>query len=165
MGYDLRKITGVMACDSGHHIANQGVLPWSCPEEVAFYRGLIKSQIVVMGYETYKQMPSSFIEEHHVVVFSKKHQSDVALPAICVGSLEEFKMLKNLPVNRKYFMIGGAKIAKLFLENNLIDDFYLSEIHGNYPGDVFFPINLLDKFKSSIFLSNPSFTVNYYEKA
>ena len=59
-------------------------------------------------------------------------------------------------------MIGGAEIAKLFLENKAIDHFYLSEIEGYHPGDVFFPIKLLSEYPRTLHLSGTSFKVYCY---
>jgi len=151
-----------MACDQHYVISNQGALPWNCPDEIAFYRGMIKDQIVIMGYKTYEQMPEQFFAEHTVVVFSKKHHAGINPLAQKVASLEEFFALETLPAQKKCFMIGGAEIATLFLEQNAIDHFYLSEIQGYFPGDVFFPIHLLDQAKRTLYLAGGSFKVYCY---
>jgi len=158
----LREIIGIMACDQHYVISNKGELPWDCPEEIAFYRSMIKNQIVIMGYKTYEQMPSHFFEEHSVVVFSKKHRDHLNPLVTMVSSLDEFHHLKNLPKDKQCFMIGGAEIATLFLENKAIDCFYLSEIEGNYPGDVFFPINLISPYQRIVHLTGSCFKVYEY---
>ena len=160
MIFVLREIIGLMACDQHYVISNKGKLPWHCPEEINFYRNMIKNQIVIMGNKTFQEMPASFCQEHTVIVFSRKHKSRRDMTV--VSSLNEFYLLENLPENKQCFMIGGAEIARLFLENKALDHFYLSQINGYYPGDVFFPINLLRHYSSSIYKSDPSFTVHYY---
>ncbi len=158
----MREIIGIMACDQHYVISNKGELPWDCPEEIAFYRGMIKSQIVIMGYKTYEQMPPRFIEEHTVVVFSKKHRDHLNPLVSIVSSLDEFHHLKNLPIDKQCFMIGGAEITTLFLENKAIDHFYLSEIEGHYPGDVFFPIHLISQYHRIVHLTGSCFKVYVY---
>ncbi len=153
---------GIMACDQHYVISNKGALPWNCPEEIAFYRGMIKNQIVIMGYKTYAQMPLSFLEEHTVVVFSKEHHNEIHRLAKIVSSLDALHQLNDLPADKQCFMIGGAEIAKLFLENKAIDHFYLSEIEGYHPGDVFFPIKLLSEYPRTLHLSGASFKVYCY---
>ncbi|ABV74376.1 dihydrofolate reductase [Rickettsia akari str. Hartford] len=44
--------------------------------------------------------------------------------------------------DKKIFIVGGAEIAILCLEQNLIDEFLLTKINKNYDGDTFFPLNL-----------------------
>lgn len=153
---------GIMACDQHYVISNQGALPWDCPEEIAFYRSMIKNQIVIMGYTTYTQMPAKFLEEHTVVVFSRRHRNETNPLIKIVSSLVDFYQLEDLPADKPCFIIGGAEIASLFLENNAIDYFYLSEIEGYYPGDIFFPIHLLNQHQRTLYHCGTSFKVYCY---
>lgn len=157
----LREIIGMMACDKNYVISNKGKLPWHCPEEVAFYRNMIKNQIVIMGRKTFNEMPVSFSEEHTVIVFSRIFKSSPQVTF--VSSLNELYDLKELPEDKQCFMIGGGEIASLFLKNNAIDRFYLSEIDGDYPGDIFFPINLLKHHPCVTYKRESSFTVYCYD--
>ena len=158
----MREITGIMACDQHYVIANQGKLPWHCPEDITFYQKMIKNQIVIMGYKTYQKMPVSFFKNHTSVVFSKKARHETQPGVSIVSSLDAFYHLKNLPKQKQCYMIGGAEIATLFLENKAIDHFYLSEIEGYYPGDIFFPIDLIKKHPRRTYISGPGFSVYYY---
>ena len=159
----MRKITGIMACDQHHVISNRGKLPWNCPEEVVFYRSMIKNQIVIMGYKTYQQMPDSFFENHATVVFSKQNRNRTNPLITIVSSLDEFYDLRNLPEHKQCYMVGGAEMATLFLKSKAIDDFYLSEIEGYFPGDVFFPMNLMDHCPRTIYRKGSGFTAYYYD--
>ena len=158
----MREITGIMACDQHYVISNQGKLPWSCPEEIDFYRSMIKNQIVIMGYKTYLQMPDHFFENHTTIVFSKKTRPVLQPSVTIVSSLDDFYTLKDLPNQKKCYLIGGAEITTLFLENKAIDHFYLSEIEGFYPGDVFFPINLMRHYPKTLYKTGSGFKVYYY---
>jgi dihydrofolate reductase len=44
--------------------------------------------------------------------------------------------LSSLNNKTKFFMIGGSELASLFLENNLISSFILTEIKKPYHGDI-----------------------------
>jgi len=158
----LREIIGIMACNQDYVISSKGELPWKCPEEIAFYRKMIRNQIVIMGFKTFIQMPQSFLEEHTVLVFSRTHLLENSPLATFVSSIEEFEGLKNLPTDKECFMIGGAEIATLFLKNKMIDRFYLSIVEGHHPGDVHFPIDLVDQHPKTLYLSNPAFKVFLY---
>ena len=160
----LREVIGIMACSQNYVISNQGKLPWSVPEEVSFYRNMIRNQIVVMGYKTYQQMPASFFKNHTVIVFSRQHEcvKSVDSSITIVASFDDFYNLNNLPENKKIYMIGGGEIATLFLKEKAIASFYLSEIDGYYPGDIFFPIGLIASFPRVVYAKGPGFTVYYY---
>lgn len=157
----MREVIGLMACDKHYAISHQGKLPWHCPEEVAFYRGMIKSQIVIMGRKTFDEMPASFPQEHTVIVFSRTPRR--LRHVTFVSSLNEFYGRRDLPQEKRCFMVGGGEVASLFLENNLLDRFYLSEIDGSYPGDVFFPVHLLKHRSRVIYRKESSFTVYCYD--
>ena len=158
----LREITGIMACDKQYVISNQGKLPWNCPEEIIFYKKMIKNQIVIMGYKTYKQMPDIFFANHRTVVFSRNHHTEIHPLVILVSSLDAFYHLKDLPKDKQCYMVGGAEIATLFLENQAINNFYLSEIEGSYSGDVFFPIDHIKNYPRTLYITGLGFSVYYY---
>ena len=158
----MREIIGIMACNQDYVISSHGELPWKCPDEVAFYRKMVRNQIVIMGYKTYIQMPQSFFEEHTVIVFSRTHHQDNNPLATFVSSLQEFDDLKNLPADKECFMIGGAEIATLFLKGRALNRFYLSIVNGHHSGDIYFPIDLIDGHPRTLYLSNPAFNVYLY---
>jgi dihydrofolate reductase len=157
----LRRVTGLMACSTNYVISNKGALPWHCPEEIAFYRGMIRHQIVIMGRKTFDEMPAAFPNDHTVIVFSRTSRGSG--PVTFVSSLTEFNDLKCLPQDKHCFMIGGGEIAALFLENNALDRFFLSRIDGDYSGDMFFPIALLEHHSCVMHKKEPSFTVYCYD--
>jgi len=158
----LHKITGIMACDQHHVIANKGKLPWNCPEDIIFYKKMIKDQVVIMGYKTYQQMPDIFFKSHITIVFSRREHAEINPLVTLVSSLDEFYDLKTLPKDKPCYMIGGAEMAKVFLENKALDDFYLTEIEGYYPGDVFFPMTLMKNHPRLPYTTGPGFTIYYY---
>ena len=158
----MREITGIMACDQHYVISNKGKLPWNCPSDITFYKKMIHNQIVIMGYKTYQQMPVSFLENHTTVVFSKNVRNETNSLVTFVSSLDAFYHLKSLPKDKQCYMVGGAEIATLFLENKVIDHFYLSVIEGYYPGDVFFPMDLLKNYPRTVYITDPCFRIYYY---
>ncbi len=158
----MREIIGVMACDQNYVISNNGKLPWHCPEEIAFYRNMIKNQIVIMGRKTFNEMPASFAEEHTLIVFSRIFKSYGQVKF--VSSLRDLYKIKDLPEDKQCFMVGGRELASLFLKNKAIDRFYLSEISGYFSGDIYFPIKLLKRQPRVIYKKEPSFIVYCYDK-
>ncbi len=152
-----------MACDPRGVIGNNGSLPWCYPEELAYFRQTTYSHVSIMGYKTFKAVPDSFLKDRLNIVFSTTHQSHDAVPhVIFVSSLDEFLNLSDLPESQKYFMIGGAVLAHLFLKQNLMDDFLLTHIKKNYEGDTFFCLNSLQKWPSTIIRETSDFVIKHY---
>ncbi len=152
-----------MACDSQGVIGNNGILPWCYPEELAYFRQTTYSHVSIMGYNTFKAVPDSFLKDRFNIVFSTTCKSYDAVPhVIFISSLDEFLNLSDLPTAKKYFMIGGAVIAHLFLTQNLIDDFLLTEIKRNYEGDTFLSLNSFQRWPSTIIRETSDFIIKHY---
>lgn len=156
------KITGIMACDPHGVIALNNKLPWHIPEEIEFFRKTINGQNIILGYKTFLEMPMEFFKNHFCVVFTKKNILPKKDNVIFVSNIEEFMNL-NLPITNKTYMIGGAELAKLFLENNLLHDFILSIINIEYQGDKFFPLETITSWPRQLIKQNKDFSIYYYK--
>jgi dihydrofolate reductase len=158
-----QKIIGIMACDSNNLIGNAGSLPWHYPTELDFFRTTTYAQIIIMGANTFHTMPQSILKDRFNIIFSKtikakQRQENV----IYVSSINDFLSLDQLPQSKKYFMIGGAELATLFLINNMISTFLLTRIKSTYIGDRFFPFELLKHWPSIIVRADREFTIYQY---
>ena len=56
-------------------------------------------------------------------------------------------------------MIGGAQIATLLLSNELISEFLLTKMKKKYVGDTFLNLNLLQNWRSSVFIEHEEYTI------
>ena len=153
------KITGIMACDPHGVIALNNRLPWHYPEDVEFYRKTIYRQNVILGYNTFIEMPDAFFESHSGMVFSRKDNISPKKNVIFISGMQEFKQIQ-CPANS--YMIGGAEIAKLFLQENLLDNFLLTIINKEYPGDKFFPLAAIASWPKKLIKSNQDFSIYQY---
>nr|WP_156790199.1 dihydrofolate reductase [Rickettsia helvetica] len=79
-------------------------------------------------------------------------------------SLDDFWQITKLFTDKKIFIVGGAEIATLFLEQNLIDKFLLTKINKNYDGDTFFPLNLLAEWHSVIIDKTNNYQIYKFTK-
>lgn len=157
----MKKITGIMACDPDGVIALNNKLPWHYPQEIEFYRQSIANHCVILGYKTFIEMTAEFTEHHYTVVFTSKPQQSRQQNVHYVSGLEEFKKLR-LPTDKKCFMIGGAQLAKYFLQHNLLDDFILTIINNRYAGDTFFPLELITNWPRKLLQQNADFAIYHY---
>ncbi len=158
-----RKVSGIIACDPQGVIAYKHKLPWYYPEDLAFYRKTTEHQINIMGYTTFLELSPAFIEKRCCVVFTQKKQRPrLAKNVIFVHSLAEFNELSCLPPHQSCYLIGGAQITRLFIENNRLDDLFLTEINKCYPGDTFFPLELIANWPKSCIKKTSDFTINHY---
>lgn len=160
----IRKIYGCMACDPKGAIGLEGNLPWNYPDELEHFRRTAEGHILIMGYSTFINTPLSTLEKSFNIIFTRqKRILPQNITGLFVNSLEEFLELKNLPADKKQFMIGGGQLAELFLKNNLIDEFLLTKIHKEFPGDAFFPLQLLEHWPHNILTSTADYTIYSYK--
>lgn len=149
-------LIGALAC-SGRVIGWKGKTPWNYPEELAYYRALTAGQPLIMGRKTFEAMPRHALEGRTNIVFSRTRYRSV------LGEfVPSWGAFSRLGVSHGC-MVGGGEIATLFLRKNAISVFYLTHIHAPYPGDVFFPVKMLQNWPREILFKNPHFTICRYE--
>lgn len=138
-------------------------IPWDCPEDAAFFRTTTKNQIIILGRTTFMELPLAFIEQCYCIVFSTlTHPPNVSDHVVYVSSMEAFEQLDCIPSDRSCYMIGGAQVARLFLENNRLDDLLLTEMITCYPGDSFFPLERIAKWPVTCLKKTVDFSINHY---
>ncbi|WP_100934392.1 dihydrofolate reductase [Candidatus Chlamydia corallus] len=153
------QVSGIVACDPRGVIGLEGKLPWHYPEDLQFFSETIQEFPIVMGKKTWRTLPGKYFINRQVIVFS--HEKQKATEGVSwVSSLEEF-MLLDLP--SLTFLIGGGEIYSLFLENQIVQNFFVSHIKKKYDGDTFFPLSLLETWTKTVLKNTQDITTCYYE--
>ena len=124
------NIIGIMACSESGVIGKNGRCPWYYLQDLEFFRSTIGDAPIIMGAQTYLNLPPIYSQDRVSIVFSKK--LDIQREnIILVRSITEFVDLDILK-NTTSFMIGGGIIAELFLLNELIEQFFITEVCGSF---------------------------------
>ncbi|MGL9682060.1 MAG: dihydrofolate reductase [Wolbachia sp.] len=155
-------IIGVMAIDPNGVIGVNNGLPWHYLSELEHFRQVTDKQVIVMGRKTFETMPQNILKDRVPIVFSRSKLSSCYnkdIKCIVISSMQEFLSIQNSWNYSKIFMIGGAQIARLFLEHNLISEFIVTEIYKPYKGDVYFNLELLDGWNKTILTKTEDYTI------
>ncbi|WP_341756528.1 MULTISPECIES: dihydrofolate reductase [unclassified Candidatus Tisiphia] len=153
------KIIGIMAATAQGVIGYRSVLPWSYPEELEHFRTTTIGHIMIMGRKTYDVIPKTLSTNRELIVFSRNPHF-VSSDTKIVSSLNDFlQYIQSLNSVKKLFMIGGANIAHLFLENNLISYFILTKIHHLYSGDTSIDLKYFKGWDDKILKKHPNYTI------
>lgn len=131
-------------------------MPWHYPSELDHFRQVTDKQVIVMGRKTFETIPQNILKP---IVFSRNKLSpcfNKGIECTIVSSMQEFLSIQS---SSKVFMIGGAQIAHLFLEYDLISEFIITEIHRPYEGDVYFNLTLLDRWNKTILTKTKDYTI------
>lgn len=124
----------IAAISSNNVIGRGNKLPWNIPEDLQHFYNIIRYKTVVMGRKTYESIGGAIKDSQNIVL---SRDSSVRFPSCkVIGSVSEvLDFYKNS--NEEVMVIGGADIYKQFLP--YADKMYLTFIHGDIDGDVYFP--------------------------
>ena len=131
--------TIIVACDKNQVIGSDGSLPWDIPKDLSLFKRRTLNQCTIMGRKTYESIPERFrpLAKRKNIVLTQNPNLQIK-GVTCVTSPEDaIKAARD--AKRHPYVIGGEQIYKLFLDNSLVDRIIVSQIKGEYEGDVFFP--------------------------
>lgn len=136
----MTRIIGIMAVASNGVIGRNGDLPWNIPEEMEHFRRTTKGRPLLMGRKNFESMPAEALQNRPIYVFS--HQP-VVKDRVNYETFSSFAaFVERRPFLSDMYMIGGAEIAHLFMQNRALDGFILTRLHQPYEGDVKLDLNL-----------------------
>lgn len=130
------KISFVVAMDRNRLIGAGDGLPWRLPDEMRRFKEITMGHPVLMGRKTYESIPDKFrpLAGRTNIVLTR--QEDYEAPGcVVVHDLDE--AISAVDPQEELMVIGGAKVFVDLLP--IVDRLYLTEIDGEYSGDVFFP--------------------------
>ena len=155
------KILAIAACDPKGIIGKNGKLPWHCPEDLQHFSATTHGCPMIMGYRTFLSLPAHYFETRTAIVFTHQKSLPTKNPhLIFVSSIDEFLALEGS--FKDLYVIGGAQIYNLFLQENLIEEFILTKLTNNYEGDTFLLLSLLNEWSSFKIQETDIFTIHRY---
>ena len=142
-------------------IGKNNGLPWDLPEEMADFRAFTQGKTILMGRKTYEGLGRILPKRRNIML--TRDASAVKIGEFQTiekdgkwlvdggekGEIEIYtsvdEVQKHLGEDEDLLVLGGSEIYQLFLDNPL-SEIRLSEIHGEYEGDTYFP-PFQDQFK------------------
>ena len=122
----------IVATDLNNNIGRDGKLPWHNSNDLKFFKSKTKNGVVILGRKTYDSLKQPLKDRVNIVLTRNK---DVIPGVICCNSLYEIiKLRQTQYLDKTWFVIGGAEIYNLFIENKLIDKMYITMIPDIHDG-------------------------------
>src|ERR1035437_3084446 len=137
------KFSIIVATDSNHGIAREGIIPWDSPADRKFFKDLTKtaeidkSNAVIMGRATWESLPSRPLFGRYNIVISSQRGHSAA--DYIVSNLEQALHACNRDFIDRAFVIGGEQVYRSAIGHPDCDAIYRTSIEGNYDCDRFFP--------------------------
>jgi dihydrofolate reductase len=133
---DLPRIAYVVAMDDNRLIGRDNDLPWRLPDDMRWFREKTMGKPCVMGRKTYDSLPARFRPLPGRLNIVVTRQLDYDAPgAVVAHSVEE--ALRAAGGAKEIIIVGGAELFRALMP--VVDRLYLTQIHGEAEGDVFFP--------------------------
>jgi dihydrofolate reductase len=129
------KISLVAALDEKRAIGRGGRLPWRLPDDQRFFRELTMGHCLVMGRRTFESIGRALPGRTCFVLTHRPGwEGKGALP---VASFEAALEAARARGESELFVVGGAEVYAEALPR--ADSLYLTRVHADAGGDVFFP--------------------------
>lgn len=129
-----RQIAVIAAVAKNGVIGSDAGMPWHLPEDLRRFRAITYGHTVIMGRRTWDSLSTALPNRQNIVV-NQGPLPDMASGVEQAVSLNEALELATLP--NPVFVIGGASLYRVALK--VANHLYLTEIHKDFDGNVFFP--------------------------
>ncbi|MCX6251346.1 MAG: dihydrofolate reductase [Bacteroidetes bacterium] len=132
----------IVAIAQNNAIGKDNKLLCHIPEDLKWFKKLTTGHTIIMGKRTYESLPLKPLPNRRSIVITDD-PLDCFEGCLMVTSILD--ALKCCNPDEENFIIGGASIYKQFMP--LTDRLYVTRIHADFEGDVFFPDFSLNEWK------------------
>ena len=132
----VKPVYIIVACSENRVIGKNGGLPWSIPEDTAYFRDKVKGGIVIEGRRCFEETGEAFPDSDTIVLSRDPlfHPRGVLTAVSLPLALE---LAQGLEGKGPIWICGGEQIYKESLA--LADKLYLTIVHAEVEGDTSFP--------------------------
>lgn len=119
-------------------IGKDNSLPWHLPADLEFFLRTIEGNFLIAGRKFFESIQGREVFHEGVEGIVISRQKDYQSPTVLVAhSIEESWQLAAQNGVQKVYILGGGEIYQQSIE--LADRLIITEIHGEFEGDTFFP--------------------------
>ncbi len=124
-------------------IGSKNSLPWYLPADLKHFKNTTLNKSIVMGLNTFKSIGERPLPNRKNIVLCNDENYKIPEGCFLAKSIDQvLEMTKDEP---EVMICGGASIYQQFLP--LTQRLYLTYIHHDFDGDIFFPKFNLDDWK------------------
>lgn len=126
----------IVAVAENNVIGKDNKLIWHLPEDLKRFKEVTTGHTIIMGRKTFESLGRILPNRKHVILCN---DMKIDVENENVEILNDISMLdKYIESEEENFIIGGATIYKLLMP--YAKKLYLTKIHEEFEGDVYFPI-------------------------
>ena len=140
-------IAAIVAMTPNRVIGADNQIPWYLPADLTYFKKITSGHPVIMGRKCFESIGRPLPNRTNVVL--SQNPFFIATGIVRALNPEEALLDASLAAEEagvdKIFIIGGAEIYKLYWEQTQL--LYLTEVHTDVEGDVYFPEVLESEWK------------------
>ncbi len=160
-------ISAIVARSTNNVIGTQNKMPWHLPKEFKYFKKITSGHHIVMGRKNYEAIGRPLPNRTNIII--TRNTEYKAEGCEVVHNIKDALEIAMKAGENEVFIIGGGEIYKQCMM--LFQKMYITEVHTEIEGDVFYPEFSLDEWKetSSIFVEKDEknafdFTCKVFEK-
>ena len=139
-------IKAIMAIDEKGGISKGKSMPWPKNSiDLKWFKEKTIDNVVVMGRKTWEDpfMPTPLKSRINVLITSKNKELIEGADYYISGKVNnEIQNIQSEYIDKDIFIIGGSEIINITF--NIIEQFYLTRIYGNYNCEKFIDVSLIE---------------------
>ena len=134
------KVSLIVAMDLDRGIGKNNDLMWHLPNDMRFFKDTTEEQIVIMGRKNYDSIPEKYRPlRNRLNVILTRNESFEAEDCEVFHSLDDALFHYKDETERTVFIIGGGQVYRQVMEDDVIDEMYITHINHSYGAETFFP--------------------------
>ena len=129
------KISIIAAVADNYVIGKSKKLPWYLSADLKRFKELTSGHVLLMGKRTFQSLPNGPLPNRKNIVLTSMLSEGVVEGYFEANSIDDaLELCENI---KKIFVIGGSVVYKQCME--FANDMYITWVHGDVEGDVYFP--------------------------
>ena len=166
------KVSLIAAVARNQAIGKDNDLLWNLPDDMRFFRDTTRGHAVIMGRKNYESIPPKFrpLPGRQNIIITR--QKDFMADGCGIAhSLDEAIEIARRSGEAEVFIVGGAMIYRLALEQKVCDTMYITWVQGEFEADAFFPLVDFSEWQPTEIQMHPkdgkhdfSFVIKRYDK-
>lgn len=145
-------ISLIVAASENNAIGKNNQLLWHLPKDMKFFKNTTWAMAVAMGRKTFESLNSKSLPGRKNIIITRQHGWNADGVSV-VKSVDEAVALADELDYKEIFIIGGGEIFMIAFDK--AQKIYMTRVHADLEGDVFFPVIEKKDWKLVSSVDNP----------
>ena len=133
-------VSFIAAMGANGVIGREGQLPWTLPGDLKRFRATTWGKPIIMGRKTFDSLGRALPGRTNIIL-TRQHDFHASGCRIAKSPTEALEIARS-ETAEEAFVIGGSEVFQAFATR--CDRLYLTIVDGEFEGDVFFPMSILE---------------------